>query len=586
MAATAKPQITLGTRCVAAGILSDSQLELAVREQSRRGGRLDHILVELNLVSGERLSDFLAREAGSKFVELGKLAIDKAALESVPIDLARRFRVVPISRLNGTLTVAMADPLNVVAIDMLHQLTGLPIDVFTATERDILNFLDEIASPDDTTTIRESIDQIIQQEADEAREGPVPDTAATAEFSESDAPIIRLVSQIIARAVNIGASDIHFEPEEKLMRIRVRLDGLLHPDVLIPKSLQSAVTARLKILAEMDVAESRLPQDGRATVFVGRRQINLRVSSHPTSYGESVVIRILDPSSQILKLASLGMAPPVEHQLRNVLDAPHGVVIVTGPTGSGKTTTLYAALSEISTSEYSVFTLEDPIEFRLAGLRQTQIKEEIGLTFSNGLRALLRQDPDVILVGETRDTETAQLMVRAALTGHLVFTTLHTNDAAGAIPRLIDMGVEPYLLPESLIAVLAQRLVRRVCARCKAPVTDPERVFAELDVPLPPGQPINLWRGTGCDACQHDGFRGRQGLFELMRLNDTFHTPIVRRSGAPEYQRLAREAGMQTMFEDGVRHVLRGTTTLEELLRVTRASESAVVPANGDDLKT
>jgi type II secretory ATPase GspE/PulE/Tfp pilus assembly ATPase PilB-like protein len=269
-------------------------------------------------------------------------------------------------------------------------------------------------------------------------------------------------------------------------------------------------------------------------------------------------------------LAALGFESDFERQLRQTLDQPHGVIIVTGPTGSGKTTTLYAVLNEISTTELSIFTLEDPIEYRVAGIRQTQVKEEIGLTFASGLRSLLRQDPDVILVGETRDTETAQLMVRSALTGHLVFSTLHTNDAAGAIPRLIDMGVEPYLLPDSLIAVLAQRLVRKVCVQCREPAPNPERVFEELDIVPPSDLPMQLWRGRGCDQCNRTGYKGRQAIFELMLLDQRFHDPIVHRAGAPEYYRLAREGGMRTMFEDGVRQAVKGTTTIPELLRVTR----------------
>jgi type II secretory ATPase GspE/PulE/Tfp pilus assembly ATPase PilB-like protein len=322
------------------------------------------------------------------------------------------------------------------------------------------------------------------------------------------------------------------------------------------------------------VAESRVPQDGRATVSVGGRQINLRVSSLPTAWGENIVVRILDPSAQVLNFKQLGFEDDTLALFREAVNKPYGVILVTGPTGSGKTTTLYAVLSEVSTMDYSTFTLEDPIEYRMPLIRQTQIKEEIDLTFSNGLRALLRQDPDIILVGETRDTETAQLMVRAALTGHLVFSTLHTNDAPGAIPRLVDMGVEPYLLPSSLIAVLAQRLVRTVCEKCKEEVPEPERAFEQLKLTPPPGLPVKLWRGAGCPECKHSGFKGRQGIFELMMVDERFHDPIVHHAGAPEYLRLARETGMRTMFEDGLRKAVQGRTTLEELLRVTRLTTS------------
>ncbi len=557
----------LGERLVAGGLITQSQLELARREQKRGGASLGRLLVELGFVTVENLSNFVAREAQARLVDLPRMVIDKSLVGLVTMELCRKFRLLPVERSNGSLTVAMADPLNVLAIDTLGQVTGLHIDVVTATEQDILNLLDQWQP--DGGSIDESIDEFIEEEAEEANLGGRPDVLAVSPEDE-DAPVIRLVSQIIARAVNLGASDIHFAPEDKLMRTRLRIDGMLQPDVLIPKALQSAVTSRVKILAGMDVAENRLPQDGRATVFVGRREINLRVSSLPTTHGENIVIRILAPSTTVVTISSLGLGPRDEKNLRAAVDRPHGVVIVTGPTGSGKSTTLYAILREVASSEWSVFTLEDPVEYTMTEIRQTQIREDIGLTFGSGLRTLLRQDPDIILVGETRDTETAQLMVRAALTGHLVFTTLHTNDAPGAIPRLVDMGVEPYLLPASLIGVLAQRLVRRVCPQCREPIEHPEKVFANLKLPLPEGVPLELFRGKGCGVCKGSGFKGRLAVFELMMLDQRFHDPIVHRCGAPEFSRLAQEAGMTTMFEDGVRRALLGATTVEEVLRVTR----------------
>ena len=558
----------LGERLVAGGLITQSQLELARREQKRSGASLGRLLVELGFVTVENLSNFVAREAQARLVDLNRMVIDKSVVGLVPMELCRKYRLLPVARINGSLTVAMADPLNVLAIDTLGQVTGLHIDVVTATEQDILNILDQLQP--DGGSIDESIDDFIKEEVEEANlGGGRPDVLAVS-AEDDDAPVIRLVSQIVARAVNMGASDIHFAPEDKLMRTRLRIDGMLQPDVLIPKSLQSAVTSRVKILAGMDVAENRLPQDGRATVFVGRREINLRVSSLPTTHGENIVIRILAPSATVVTISSLGLGPVDEKNLRAAVDRPHGVVIVTGPTGSGKSTTLYAILREVASSEWSVFTLEDPVEYTMSEIRQTQIREDIGLTFGSGLRTLLRQDPDIILVGETRDTETAQLMVRAALTGHLVFTTLHTNDAPGAIPRLVDMGVEPYLLPASLIGVLAQRLVRRVCPQCREPMEQPEKVFANLKIPIPEGVPLELFRGRGCGVCKGSGFKGRMAVFELMMLDHRFHDPIVRRCGAPEFSKLAHEAGMTTMFEDGVRRAMLGATTVEEVLRVTR----------------
>ncbi len=558
----------LGERLIAAGLISEKQLDLAQREQRRKGMPLARVLVELSLVAPEKVSDLLAHAAHSRLVSSGQLQADPAAANLVPREMARRLRVFPIARNQDSLTVAMADPSNVVAIDALGQFTGLAIDVVTATERDILNALDRLDRSGDG--IQQSIDAIIEERDREAKTLPSPEGDFGA-FSADEAPTIRLVSQVITRAVEIGASDIHFEPDEKLMRIRLRVDGVLHPDVLIPKTLQPLLVARMKILSDLDVSESRVPQDGRATVVVGHRQINLRVSSLPTCHGESIVARILNPGAGLQRLKSLGLPPATDALLREVMDQPHGVVIVTGPTGSGKTTTLYAVLNEISSPDLSIFTLEDPVEIRMSGIRQTQIKDEIGLTFSSGLRSLLRQDPDVILVGETRDVETAQLMVRAALTGHMVFSTLHTNDAPGAIPRLLDMGVEPFLLPDSLLAILAQRLVRRLCDRCRQPVPEPEAIFAELHVTPPADRPPQLWKNAGCEKCSGTGFRGRQGIFEIMKVDGRFHAAIIKRLGAHEFARLAREGGMVTMFEDGVRLATEGGTTIQELLRVTRA---------------
>ena len=562
---TPKYKQRLGELLIEAGLVTQTQVDMGLREQKKRGGLIGDILVQLGFLGPEVVADFLARDAEAKMVNVNRVVIDKEILQLIPFEIAKRFRAVPLSRENGALIVALADPLNVVAIDTLQQLTGLSIEVVTAPERDILNCLEMHHSIGGT--VEETIDKVLDQEPEETR------TALSLEdisVTENDAPVIRLVDQIITRAVQNRASDIHFEPEEKTMRIRTRIDGVLYQDVLVPRSMQAPVCARLKIMADLDVAEQRVPQDGRTTVYVGRREINLRVSSLPTSHGENIVVRILDPGSQVLTLQALGLAAEDIELFREATHRPYGVILVTGPTGSGKSTTLYAVLKEVSSMRVSTFTLEDPIEYRMPLIRQTQIKEDVGLTFSTGLRALLRQDPDIILVGETRDTETAELMVRAALTGHLVFSTLHTNDAAGAIPRLIDMGVEPYLLPASLIGVVGQRLVRSICARCREPLKNPEQTFQELKLEPPAGLPVQLWRGAGCAECKGSGYKGRKGIFELMMLDERFHEPIVRRASAQEYLRLAREKGMRTMFEDGLRKVVQGVTSLEELMEATR----------------
>jgi type IV pilus assembly protein PilB len=541
-------------------------LESALREQKRSSGRrLGAVLTDLGFVRPEVISAFLAEETRTELRPIRKVKVAKEVLDLVPVALARRLGVLPLSMENGVMTVAMADAFNISAIDTLEQVTGVSIHVVTASERDILNGIDNSYKSGDT--IEESIDQIMEESPEQARAA----AEGTAETSVGgDAPMIQLVEQLIARAIEIGASDIHVEPEDKILRIRLRIDGVLFQDVILPKNMQAPVIARLKIMGELNVAEQRIPQDGRANFNVGRREITLRISTLPTIWGENVVLRVLDPSNLDLKLSQMGFAPAVYKQLTEVIEKPNGVILVTGPTGSGKTTTLYAILEELNTVEASIFTLEDPVEYQLQMIRQTQIRDAVGMTFGNGLRALLRQDPDILLVGETRDTETAQLMVRAALTGHLVFSTLHTNDAAGSIPRLVDMGVEPYLLPTALLAVIAQRLVRTICKECKEEVPNPEQAFKALSLEMPTDGPVKLWKGRGCDRCKNSGYKGRLGIYELLVNDERFHLPIANRAGASEYFRIAREGGMVTMFEDGMIKALKGLTTVEEVVRVTR----------------
>ena len=557
---------SLGDRLVQAGHLTADELHLALHEQRRRGEPLTKILVDFHFIAPELLSEFLGQQADTRSISLKGFQVPPLLLTLVPCELARQVTTVPVSRENGVLTVALADPLNLTAIDTLQRATGLRIDVLAAPERDIRQCLE--ANYRTAETMGATIDEALEQKNQEPAL-PLEEVLSRRGNQEKGAPIIRLVSQIISSAVNTGASDIHFEPEEHMLRIRKRIDGVLQQDVLIPKAMRSAVISRMKILADLDLAETGAPQDGRANVLVADRPISLRVSSLPTRFGENIVARILDPEAQILTLPALGFAPDTLEQFREAINRPYGVVLVTGPTGSGKSTTLYAALKEISTMDVSTFTLEDPIEYVMPLVRQTQIKEERGLTFSAGLRALLRQDPDIILVGETRDTETAQLMVRAALTGHLVLSTLHTNDAPGAIPRLLDMGVEPFLLPASLIAVMAQRLVRTLCPRCRQPVKNPEEVLCTLNIDLPE-KPSQLWHGVGCPFCHQTGTKGRQGIHELLLIDERLHDPIIHRAPASEYLRLGKEGGMRTMFEDGMLKVAQGVTTLEELWRVTR----------------
>jgi type IV pilus assembly protein PilB len=554
----AQKAIRLGDWLLDRGLVNQTQLDLALREQKRKGWLLGESLTQLGFVTQETLAQFLAQKTQTESIDLAAIVIPPEMVKIVPEALARRLVAVPVSRDESTLTVAISDPLNVTAFDVLEQATRLQVNLVAAPEGDILLAIERLYASGQT--IEEIIDELMKLGSDRL-----------ATTTEQDAPMIRLVDRIIAEGVNGGSSDIHIHPEEKILRIRLRRDGVLTSGYLAPKEVQPALIARLKIIGGMDIAENRRPQGGRANVSVASREVGLRFSTLPTAYGESIVIRILDRNSISLNLQALGFSPAIEQGFRSVLDKPHGVILVTGPTGSGKTTTLYTALSLIDGTENSIFTLEDPVEYQLPLVRQTQVNEAVGLTFAEGLRTLLRQDPDVILVGETRDTETAQLMVRAALTGHLVFSTLHTNDAIGAIPRLIDLGVEPYLLAPTLIGVLAQRLVRRLCPKCRAPVADPLAKLQGLNVTLPAGDlPPTLWEAGGCAECSQTGYRGRVGIHEFFPMDVSYHAAIVNGLDMAKLQALAKERGFATMFYDGLNKSLRGLTTLEEVLRVSQ----------------
>ena len=381
--------------------------------------------------------------------------------------------------------------------------------------------------------------------------------------------MIRLVDDILMHAIANGVSDIHIHPEDRIVRIRMRRDGILNEGVLVPKEIQNALTARIKILGDMDITETRLPQSGRYNFNAGGKPVDFRFSSLPSTFGESIVLRLLDRSSLQMELTTLGFEAETEQRFTRLLDRPHGVILVTGPTGSGKTTTLYAALSKLPSDKKSIFTLEDPVEFHLPLVRQTQVNEKIGLTFAAGLRTLLRQDPDIILVGETRDQETAELMVRAALTGHLVLSTLHTNDALGAIPRLIDLGIPAYMLPACLLGILSQRLVRVLCPNCRVPVPIAETFLGCLPVPLPEGCPLELWRPGGCEKCRDTGYRGRVSVVEFVTMDDDYYQAILQGNDPVRLKQVAESKGFQTMFQDGLVKATRGVTTLEEIYRVT-----------------
>ena len=553
---TAAPR--LGDWLLDQGHLSQTQLDLALREQKRKGGMLGEVVVQLGFVNEQTLASFLASKTQTQSVDLAKMRIPGEVIALVPEAIAKRFCAIPLSLEDGLLRVAISDPLNVLAFDAIEQATQLRIELVASAEGEIVQAIDRHYASG------ERLDQLVDELLKMGTE-----TLATT--TESDAPMIRLADRIINEAVVMGASDIHIQPEEKFLRVRWRKDGILQSGYLMPKELQLALAARFKILGRMDVADVRRPQGGRSSVMVAGREIGLRLSSLPTCFGESIVLRLLDKANTKLDFDRLGMLPEMEKQFKELLLRPHGIILVTGPTGSGKTTTLYTALSQIDAAEKSVFTLEDPVEYQLPLVRQTQIVEAVGLTFAEGLRTLLRQDPDVILIGETRDAETAQLMVRAALTGHLVFSTLHTNDAPGAVPRLIDLGAEGYLLAPTLAGVIGQRLVRRLCSLCRVPQPNAEVILSKLKVPMPADLPPTLWEAKGCNVCG-TGYTGRVGVYELFMPDENCQAMITQGVDATRLKVCAEEnAGFHPMIHDGVLKALRGLTTIAEVMRVTSA---------------
>ncbi len=562
VASTEAPAKPLGQRLLDDGLIDEQQLDLALREQKRQGRKLGEVLIDLGFVAPGTITDALASEAKTQVVDVLGVDIDPDVMALIDYDTARRHRVIPLEKDADTLTIALADAFDVVAIDKIEKSTGLLVRVVTAAESDILEALTLHFAQGQS--INETVDRIMRDGVD-------------AEDGDDDlvdgSPMIRLVDQIISLGIKQKATDIHVEPDDKILRIRLRVDGVLHQEVLVPKPIQPALIARLKLMAGLDITEKRAPQDGRIRFVNGQSEIDLRVSTLPTNHGESVVLRILNTAGVTLSLEHLGFSASDRERFSAIMARPYGMILVTGPTGSGKTTTLYTALSQVDAQARSVFTLEDPIEYAMRNIRQTQIRPEVGMDFASGLRALLRQDPDVILVGEIRDMETAQLATRAALTGHLVLSTLHTNTAAGVIPRLIDMGVERYLLPAALSAVIGQRLVRRICGQCKEGVED---VQAELEkfalghMLDSVSSPTELCKGAGCDACRNTGYKGRQAIYEVMIIDETFHTAIAEEAPATELEQIARASGMKTMLEDGVGKALSGLTTIEEVLRNVR----------------
>ena len=549
-------------------ILTSSQVALAQREAARLGLSFSEVVQRLGLVTGEELSLYRSvrgqLRTASDFIQEGqdegnhlslrRLSLNEALRSKLPLELCQSLVAVPVDERDGVLWVASSNPFDLPTLKRLETAAGQAVEALPASETDIRLAINRNYAAHDE--LYDAVGAFIQMDA-----------ALLNEQSQDDPPMIRLAEQILMHAATREASDVHLHPEERFFRIRLRVDGVLEEGLLLPSAIRSALTARFKILAGMDTAEDRLPQDGRIHFAIGSEEVDIRVSSLPCSNGESLVMRLLDQSRLQLKLPTLGFSEEQEAQFTEILDQPHGVFLITGPTGSGKTTTLYSLLSMIDAEARSVFTLEDPIEYRLPLIRQTQIKDEIGLTFASGLRTLLRQDPDVILVGETRDQVTAELMIRAALTGHLVFSTLHTNDAISAIPRLTDLGIPPYLLSSSLLGLSAQRLGRRLCPICREAYTLTPEEWTSLGGGEVQG-PVDLYRAVGCHACGDSGYNGRISLAEIIRIGPELRNLIDSHQPTSVLKQYLRKKGIPLMRQDGLAKAQAGLTTLEEVGRV------------------
>jgi general secretion pathway protein E len=552
----------LGEILVADGVTTPEMISAALNRMQTTGERLGEALVALGAVTKDDVLKALAVQHNLPYMFRGELPSPLPVVKNLSPKYLRQYVVCPIAVEGGLLTVATADPLNPMIIDDLRQSTGLDVRIVVSPGEGILEAIDR--TYDGSATPLQRIVEGLEEERGPEGEEDVNHLRDMA----FEAPVIRLVNLLVENAIAAEASDIHIEPFEDTLRVRYRIDGILFDQESPPRRLRDAVTSRIKLMAEMNIAERRLPQDGRIRVSLHGRRVDIRVSTIPTVHGESIVMRLLDRASVFLPLEKLGFASDILKQFEALIQRPHGILLVTGPTGSGKTTTLYAALEKINSPDRKILTVEDPVEYQLKGVNQIPVKPKIGLSFATGLRHIVRQDPDVILVGEIRDLETVDIAIQAALTGHMVFSTLHTNDAPGAIPRLQDMGAEPYLIASVLEGVLAQRLVRRICQACRAPETPSAADIEALGVEAPRG--VTLYRGLGCDECRKTGYRGRTAIYELFAITEDVRSLILRRASSREIRRLAIEGGMTTLRTDGWARACEGITTIEEVLRVTQ----------------
>ncbi|HEY9170752.1 MAG TPA: ATPase, T2SS/T4P/T4SS family [Verrucomicrobiae bacterium] len=574
------PVKTFGERIADAlvedGLLTPQQVEELLEQQKKGGTRLIKLALEKSYVSESDMAVSMGRVLNVPPINLSRISIPIEITELLPRDLSQNHKVVPVARLDNKLFLAMADPLNVLAIDDVKRITRLDVAPLIASERaiqDKLNGLDASRSG--------SIEDIIQDakkrsEADADADNIEVSKESTEEVnldqlaaSSEEAPVIKLANLILVQAIKDRASDIHIEPFEKHVRLRYRVDGVLTDSTPPPKQMQLALASRFKIMSSLDIAERRLPQDGRMRIRVGGKDYDLRVSVMPTVHGEKIVLRVLDKTNLSASLDKLGLDEATFRQVKAAVDAPHGLILVTGPTGSGKTTTLYSALNELNNPIYNIVTVEDPVEFQIPGINQVPVKKEIGLTFASALRSILRQDPDIVMIGEIRDTETAEIAIEAALTGHQVLSTMHCNDAAGAIARLDDMGIAPFLISSSVILACAQRLMRRICSHCKEPITYPPKMFQDLGIDPGMFDGVTLHRGRGCERCKNSGYAGRLAIIEAMTVTDEIRKLIIARANAQDISKVAISQGMRTLRMVALDRARDGVSTLEQVLVLT-----------------
>lgn len=561
----------LGEMLVKAGLITNEQLNRALDQQKVSGGRIGSNLVQLGFITEDEITSFLSRQYGVPSINLSHFEIDPSIIKHIPAEIAQKHLVIPINRAGSVLTVAMADPSNYFVVDDIRFRTGYKVEPVVAAESAIKSALNKYYGSGEEVEklIREAGGEDVATLKEEEEEVNVDQLQRATE----DAPVVKLVNAILREAVRKGASDVHIEPYEKAFRVRYRIDGILYEVMSPPAHLKAAITSRIKILAKLDIAERRLPQDGRIKMNfkfpTGQKEFDLRVSTLPTLFGEKVVMRILDKSSLQLDMGKLGFDPHALKDFEEAIAAPYGMILVTGPTGSGKTTTLYSALNRLNSPETNIMTAEDPVEFNLPGINQVQVRPEIGLTFAAALRSFLRQDPDIIMVGEIRDYETAEIAIKAALTGHLVLSTLHTNDAPSTVSRLINMGVEPYLVAASTNLILAQRLVRKICAACKEEAYVPPAALVDLGFSPEEAKGLKVHKGKGCMTCNETGYKGRLALYEVMLLRENIKDAILIGASASELRELARRNGMKTLREAGLQKIREGITTIEEVMRVT-----------------